>query len=66
MSQDFQQVNYKQFRNTLELSGGKKVKSNGLMTFIYDRKNRMFAVLKAASIDTLGRASDAEYFIRYA
>lgn len=66
MSQDFKKVSYTQFRNIIGQSGGKKVKSNGLTTFIYDRKNHLLAALKAASIDTLGRTSDAEYFIRYA
>lgn len=64
MSNDFKQVNYSQFRNTLSSSAGQKVKSKGLQTWIYDRNNQILAVLKAASISVLGKAEPAQYYIR--
>ena len=66
MSNDFQQVSYSQFRNTLKQFGGQKIKSSRFKTVVYDNKNRILAVLKAASIDNRGRSQDAEYFVRYA
>lgn len=66
MSNNFHKVDYSQFRHALQLSGGQKVKSKGLDTYLYDQKNRMLAVLKAGSIDMHGHTQPAQYFVRNA
>lgn len=64
MPKNLQQVEYTQFRNILSLAAGQKVKNRGLNTIVYDQDNHPLAILKAASIDALGRCRPAEYYIR--
>ena len=64
MPMNFEQVNYHQFRHILARKAGQKVKYKGDNTFLYDHNNRMLAVLKQASINTIGHINPAQYFIR--
>jgi len=63
---NFQRVNYQNFRESLKLSAGTKVKSQGCKTIVYDQNNRMFAIIKSAALDTIGQSHAPEYYVRAA
>ena len=63
---DFQRVNYAHFNQVLMNSGSHKIANRGKQTFVYDTNNRMLAVIKAATLNTLGQVSAPEYYIRAA
>ena len=63
---NFRRVSYQHFRETLSKTAGDKVKAQGCKTYLYDQNNRMLAIVKSAALDTLGTASNTEYYIRAA
>jgi hypothetical protein len=65
-SSSFQRVSYSDFRQALFNSGSEKITSKGQKTFVYDAENRMLAIIKAATLDTFGQASNTEYYLRAA
>ncbi len=65
-SSNFQRVSYNAFRQALVTSGSEKIMSKGQKTFVYDANNRMLAIIKAATLDTFGQASNTEYYLRAA
>ena len=65
-SSNFQRVSYNDFRQALVSSGSEKILSRGRKTFVYDANNRMLAIIKSAALNTLGQASNTEYYLRAA
>lgn len=63
---NFQRVSYNDFRQALVSFGSEKITSKGQKTFVYDANNRMLAIIKAATLDTFGQASNTEYYLRAA
>lgn len=66
MPNNFQQVDYSQFRQTLQSAAGQRVRNKGKKTIVYDHNNRMLAVLTAGSINMFGKSKPTEYFVRHA
>lgn len=65
-SLNFQRVSYNDFRQALFTCGSEKIMSKGQKTFVYDANNRMLAIIKSATLNTLGQASNTEYYLRAA
>lgn len=66
MPNNFQQVDYSQFRQALQSFAGQRVRNKGKRTIVYDHNNRMLAVLAAGSIDLFGKSKPTQYFVRHA
>ena len=56
-------VDYAFFRKTLDVAAGSKIKSKGLSTLLYDKRDRFLALVQAPSIDQEGRCNPAQYFV---
>ncbi|MCK5881094.1 MAG: hypothetical protein KAG18_04405 [Sinobacterium sp.] len=65
-SSNFQRVSYNDFRQALFSCGSEKIMSKGQKTFVYDTNNRMLAIIKSATLDAFGQASNTEYYLRAA
>lgn len=59
-------VNYSSFHKAINEHCAKKIRQKGGVTYIYDKRNRILAKLKMASIDAFGRVEPAQYFVRAA
>jgi len=59
----FQQVDYRNFRELLNLAISGRVLSLGCDTYLYDSRNRLIAIKRAARFDANGRCSAARYFV---
>ncbi len=60
----FQLVNYDMFRSVLNDAAGSRIKSKGTSTFLYDRSNKVLAVMRAPTMDQQGYCYPPRYFIR--
>jgi hypothetical protein len=60
----FQQVDYRNFRELLNLSNSGRVHSWGRNTYVYDGRNRLVAIQRAARFDINGRCTPPSYFVR--
>lgn len=63
-SQELAKVDYSLFRHVLACDAGSRVRKKGKATYLYDKQNNLLAALIAASLDSLGRVSPAQYYIR--
>ncbi len=61
---NFQPVNYPIFRETLNQNKGHRIKNLGYETLLYDKHNKLIALMKAASIEHSGYSQPTRYYIR--
>jgi hypothetical protein len=59
----FQQVDYRIFRELLNLAISGRVLSLGCDTYLYDSRSRLIAIKRAARFDANGRCSATRYFV---
>jgi len=59
----FQQVDYRNFRELLNLAISGRVHSWGRNTYVYDGRNRLVAIKRAARFDGNGRCTPPSYFV---
>lgn len=62
-NRNLQPASYANFRHVVESRGARKVRNRGKVTYLYDQRNRMIAMLKSASVDALGRTRPVQYYI---
>jgi hypothetical protein len=62
----FQQVDYRNFRELLSGASEGYVHKWGRDTCLYDRHNRLIAIMRAARFDIGGRCVPVSYFVRRA
>lgn len=62
----FQQVDYRNFRELLNIASEGRVHKWGRDTYLYDRRNRLVAIMRAARFDIGGRCTPVSYFVRRA
>lgn len=60
----FQAVNYSAFRDVINSSAGRKIANSGNTTLLYDRNNKVLAMLSAAGIGRSGECLPPRYYIR--
>jgi hypothetical protein len=60
----FQQVDYRNFRDLLNLANSGRVRSWGRDTYLFDGRNRLIAIKRAARFDANGRCTPSSYFVR--
>ena len=60
----FQQVDYRNFRERLNLATGSRVRNWGRDTYLYDSRNRLVAIKRAARFEANGRCTPTSYFVR--
>jgi hypothetical protein len=60
----FRQVDYRSFRELLNLAISGRVRSWGRDTYLYDSGNRLVAIKRAAKFDANGRCTPSSYFVR--
>lgn len=62
----FQRVDYRNFRELLNFAIGGRVRSWGRDTYLYDDRNQVIAIKRAARFDASGRCVPPSYFVRRA
>lgn len=64
MHRRFRQVDYRSFRGRLDTTLSGRVRRWGRYTYLYDCRNRLVAVTRAARVDASGRCVPVSYFVR--
>lgn len=60
----FQQVDYRNFRELLNVVASSRVRNWGRDTYLYDSRNRLIAIKRAARFEANGRCTPTSYFVR--
>lgn len=60
----FQQVDYRNFRELLNVAISGHVRNWGRDTYLYDSRNRLVAIKRAARFESNGRSTPTRYFVR--